>query len=144
MWKEKSQDGRVGGHRVCVSSQVGHLLGTGGGLQTPKGTGGIPELPRKMLEERRVRKKWRQDRTSTPEGVLGKRRGSHAQRGPHMERGSAGMEKDLWGIRGSEGNEARVSPACLGLVWLQASNTPGPPPAMWVLGLNPPTHQSLF
>lgn len=92
------------------------------GLQTPKGTGGIPKLPRKMWEKRRVRKRWRQDRTGTPEGLLRKRRGSHARRGSHIERGSVGMEKDIWGIRGSEGNEVSVSPACLGLVsllWLQ-------------------------
>ena len=39
-----SQDGGVGGRRVRVSSQLGHLPGAGGGCQTPKGTGGIPAL----------------------------------------------------------------------------------------------------
>ena len=39
---------------------------------------------------------------------------------------SAGMERDLQGIKGSEGNVANVSPSCLG---------PGKP--VEVLGLNP-------
>ena len=34
----RSQDGVVGGHGIRVSSQLGHLPGTGGGLGTPKGT----------------------------------------------------------------------------------------------------------
>ena len=37
-----SQDGRLGGRRIHVSAQLGHLLGTGGGPQTPKGMGGTP------------------------------------------------------------------------------------------------------
>ena len=50
--------------------------------------------------------KWRWDGTSTPEVGLGKKRGSHTQRGPLTERGSAGTERDLWGIGGLEGNAA--------------------------------------
>ena len=38
----QSQDGGLGGHRIRVSTQLGHLPGTGGGPQTPKGTGGTP------------------------------------------------------------------------------------------------------
>ena len=38
-----SQDGRPGGCGVRVSSQLGHLPGTGGGPWTPKGVGGTPE-----------------------------------------------------------------------------------------------------
>ena len=38
----RSQDGVLGGHRIRVSSQLGHLPGTGWGPQTPKGTGGAP------------------------------------------------------------------------------------------------------
>ena len=37
-----SQDGRVGGRSIHVSTQLGRLPGTGGGPQTPKGRGGIP------------------------------------------------------------------------------------------------------
>ena len=35
--RAQSQDGGV-----CISSQLGHLLGAGGGPQTPKGMRGIP------------------------------------------------------------------------------------------------------
>ena len=37
-----SQDSALGGHRIHVSSQLGHLPGTGGGPRTPKGMGGTP------------------------------------------------------------------------------------------------------
>ena len=37
-----SQDGVLGGRGIQVSSQLGHLPGTGGGPETPKGTGGTP------------------------------------------------------------------------------------------------------
>ena len=43
--KEKggqSQDGILGGRGIRVSSQLGHLPGTGGGPRTPKGMGGTP------------------------------------------------------------------------------------------------------
>ena len=38
----RSQDGVLGGCGIHVSSQLGHLPGTGGGPRTPKGTGGTP------------------------------------------------------------------------------------------------------
>ena len=38
----RSQDGVLGGRRIRISSQLGHLPGTGGGPWTPKGTGGTP------------------------------------------------------------------------------------------------------
>ena len=38
----RSQDGVLGGRGICVSSQLGHLPGTGGGPWTPEGTGGTP------------------------------------------------------------------------------------------------------
>ena len=41
----RSQDGRVGGHGVHISSQLGHLRGAGGGPRTPQGKGGIPVRP---------------------------------------------------------------------------------------------------
>ena len=37
-----TQDGLLGGCGICISSQLGHLPGTGGGPWTPKGTGGTP------------------------------------------------------------------------------------------------------
>ena len=42
-YRGRSQDGRVRGHGVRISSQLGHLLGAGEGHQTLKGTGGTPE-----------------------------------------------------------------------------------------------------
>ena len=39
LWERWSQDGILGGHGIHVSSQLGHLPGTGVGPQTPKGTG---------------------------------------------------------------------------------------------------------
>ena len=38
----RSQDGVLGGLGIHVSSQLGHLPGTGEGPQTPKGTGRTP------------------------------------------------------------------------------------------------------
>ena len=38
----QSQDGRLEGHGIHVSTQLGHLPGTGGGPQTRKGMGGTP------------------------------------------------------------------------------------------------------
>ena len=38
----QSQDGVLGGSIIRISSQLGHLPGTRGGPQTPKGTGGNP------------------------------------------------------------------------------------------------------
>ena len=64
-----------------------------------------------------------------------------------MEQGLAGMGRDLWGIGGSEGNEASVSPACssprepAGALDLNLSPL-GPPPAM--LHLSSAPHQGLF
>ena len=37
-----SKDGGLGGRRIRVLAQLGHLPGTGGEPQTPKGTGGTP------------------------------------------------------------------------------------------------------
>ena len=37
-----SQDDRLGGYRVRISTQLGHLPGTGGGPRTSKGMGGMP------------------------------------------------------------------------------------------------------
>ena len=53
--------------------------------------------------------KWRWDGTRTPERGLGVERNSQAQRGPLTVRGSAGMERDLWGIRDWRGTQP-VSP----------------------------------
>ena len=38
----RSQGGALGGRRIRVFSRLGHLPGTGGRTQTPKGTGGTP------------------------------------------------------------------------------------------------------
>ena len=57
--------------------------------------------------------KLRWDGTGAPEGSWG--RGEvPTLGGVHSVRGSARMEKDLWGIGGSEGNLASISPACSG------------------------------
>ena len=40
--EQGSQDGILGGCGIRVSSQLGHLPGTSGGPQTPKGMGGTP------------------------------------------------------------------------------------------------------
>ena len=59
------------------------------------------------------KEKWRWDDTGIPEGQLGEGRCSHDRRGPLMARGSAGKGRDLWGIRGLEGNAASITTACL-------------------------------
>ena len=51
-----SQDSRVGGRGVHVSSQPGHLLGAGGRLWIPKRKGGISALPGRTWEGRGGRK----------------------------------------------------------------------------------------
>ena len=38
----QSQDAVLGGCGIRISSQLGHLPGTGGGPRTPKGAGGAP------------------------------------------------------------------------------------------------------
>ena len=77
----------------------------------------------------RGEEKWRRDRTSAPEGRLGERKGSHAQRG---------KGGDHWKVRGSERSVANVSPVHLGpgepaeipgLILCQ----PRSPPTVWVL-----------
>ena len=67
---------------IHVSTQLGHLPGTGGGPWTPKGMGGTPS-------DRVGRGAWggegegkrRWDGTGTAEGQLGERKGSHTRRG---------------------------------------------------------------
>ena len=50
---------------------------------------------------------------SAPEGWLGERRGSQAQRAPPTVRGSTGIGRDATEGRGLEENMASVSPAHL-------------------------------
>ena len=60
--EERSQDGVLGGREIRVSSQLGHLPGTGGGPWTPKGTGGTPQRPCRMWGvggEVKGEEKWR-------------------------------------------------------------------------------------
>ena len=64
----------------------------------PKEMGGTPELPSRTQGGLRGEEKWRPDRTSAPEGWLGEGRGSHIWRDP-------------WGLGGSGGSAASVSPA---------------------------------
>ena len=78
----------------------GHLLGIGAKPQTPKWIGGILADKVERGRERGGKEKWRQDRTSAPEGERGEGKHSHTWRGPLMARGSAGTERDLWGIGG--------------------------------------------
>ena len=59
LYNNESEDGRVGGCGVHISSQLGHLAGTGGGPWTLKGTGGTPEQPDRMLRGGRGEEKWR-------------------------------------------------------------------------------------
>ena len=58
------------------------------------------------------KEKWRLDKTGTPEGGMGKGRGSCTWKSPLTVGISAGMERDLQGINRSEGNVANVSPSC--------------------------------
>ena len=137
-----SQDSGVGGCRVHVSSQLGHLPGAGGGLWTPKGTGGTSTWAGRTLRGR-GEEKWRQDGTSAPEGWLGEGRGSYAQRGPITVGGSVGMGRDLWRIGELQENMASISPTHLGLSEPAGAPglnlcPPGPPPA--VLCLSPTPH----
>ena len=73
---------------------------------------GREESPHYQVGHGRVggEERWRWDRTGTPEWGLGEGRGSHAWRGPVMTRRSAGMQRDLRGIGGSEGNTASIFP----------------------------------
>ena len=73
-----------------------------------------------------VEEKWRWDGTGAPKGRLGEERGSHAWRCPLMVRESAGTGKHVWGIGGSEGNRAIISPCPLGTQ--EAYWGPGPKP----------------
>ena len=54
--------------------------------------------------------KRRRDGTRAPGGKLGEGRASHTQRGPLTTRRSTGTGRDVWRIRGSEGNSAGISP----------------------------------
>ena len=77
------KDGGLEGHGIRVSAQLGPLPGTGGGPQTPKGTGGTPSdrVGRGAWRGVRGEEKWRRDETGVPERWWGKGKGSHAQRG---------------------------------------------------------------
>ena len=95
-----SQDGGLGGCRIHVSAQLGHLPGTSGGPQTPKGAGGIhsDQVGRGAWGGVRGEEKWRRDGTGTSEGRLGEGKGSHARRG---------KLGDHWEGRGSKGSVDR-------------------------------------
>ena len=67
-----------------------------------------------MWEGRRGERKVEAEWTSVLEEGLEEGRGSHTQRGPLMARRSAGMERYLQGIRGSEENMASISPSSSG------------------------------
>ena len=91
-----SQDGRLGGRRIRVSA-LGHLPGTGGGPWTPKRTGGTPSDWVGCAASGGVKgEKWRWDGTGAPEGRLGERKGSHAQRGKLGNTGRAEDQKGAW------------------------------------------------
>ena len=86
---------------------MGHLPSAGGGPQTSKGW-------EESLHDRVGQAgqegdgNWRWDGTGAPRGSRG--RGSHTQKGPLTVRESMGTGRDLWGIEGSEGNMASISP----------------------------------
>ena len=94
--KFRNQDGRLGGHGIRLSSHLGHLPGTGGGPQTPKGTGRNSEwLGKTWVGGGRREEKCRQDGTGAPEGLLGEGRSSHTPRDPPTVRGSTGQGETL-------------------------------------------------
>ena len=80
----RSQDGRVGVRGVCISSQLGHLPGTGGGPWTPKGMGGTPKQPGRTWGEGVGRRSGGQTGPAPLRGSWG-RRGVLMPGGAHIQ-----------------------------------------------------------
>ena len=126
----QSEDGVLGGRGIHVSSQLGHLPGTGGGPWTPKGMGGTPsdQVGHGALGGVKGEEKQRWDGTGT-RGAAGGKEGIPCPKG------------EIWRPLGGQRikrEQGQVSPAHLG-PW-EPAEIPGlilcpprPPPAARVL-----------
>ena len=72
----------------------------------PKEMGGTPKQLGRTWGEGRGDKKWRLDRTSTPEGWLGEGRGYHSWRDPRGLEGSGGSEPSIFPAQSGSGKPA--------------------------------------